>query len=421
MKQGSFYMATNCCAVQRNETYRIAKFFKLNGWEELASPDVADINIITTCGVTHITEEDAFRMISEIYKKQKQNAILVISGCLPNICLSALIEAFPNARCIPLDNLDSFDDLIRASIKIADVFYNSEPKQHHSLGDPTLDSSMYDDELSAVRKLSETFNSDRILENYNYCTQGRYLWKDDSFFEIKISSGCNFHCSYCASRKGIGKYRSKPLTKIEQELRIGLAKGYSRIMLMGDELGGYGHDIGSSICDVLELCRTIDPNVKIGIRYIHPDYLISLYPRLKLYMQNIFFICVSLQSGSPKVLRQMNRKDNITEVSSILKEINRDYPQIYLHTQIIVGFPTEGKDDFLQTLRVLHECKFDYIRVNRYSPRNGTDAFYFPMICSEDEILERMNCIHTFCRYNRYERLYSRTVYELGTKKEERV
>lgn len=421
MQQSSFYVATNCCAVQRNETYRIAKFFKLNGWKELSSPEDSDINIVTTCGVTNITEKDAFRLVEEIYKKQKTNAVLVISGCLPNICLSTLSDAFPTARCIPLDKLDMFDELICADIKISDVFYNSEPELHHSSGDPTLDSNIYSHELAAFQRISEVFFSKRILENYNYCTQGRYLWKDDSFFEIKISSGCSFHCSYCVSRKGIGAYRSKPLDRIEQELQIGIAKGYKRIMLMGDELGGYGHDIGLSLIDVLTICKRMGPDVKIGIRYIHPDFLIELYPKLKPFMSNIFFVCVSLQSGSPKVLRTMNRRDNVSEICNIIKEVSCLFPQVYLHTQIIVGFPTEEEEDFQKTLKMLHECRFDYIRVNRFSAREGTTAFGLPTVCSYEEIENRMNYIQEFCRYNRIERIYSRMISEIGRADEEQI
>lgn len=405
----TFCVSTNCCAVQRNETYRIAKYLRLNGWSEVNDPSLVNMNIITTCGVTDITEKDSFKIIDRILDSKKEDGIIVIAGCLPNICIDKLTDKYPGAFYVPLDNMELFDNLINATIKISDVYYNSNPQFHHSTGDPTLDSNLYDDDLRFAKALSKKYNDYRFLDCYDYATQGRYLWKDESIFEVKISSGCTNECSYCASRLGIGKYRSKSLAQIEKEIRLGYSLGYRKVMLMGDELGAYGTDIGCSLLEVLKLCQDIDPNIRIGIRYIHPDYLVQIFPKLEEFLYKIYFLCVSLQSASPKVLRLMNRNVNaLQDIRPIFKKINECYPNVYLHTQIIIGFPNEDSQDFHLTLDFLKEFKFDFIRYNAFSAREGTKAYAYSVEYSENELEKRMKIMGEFVKYNRYERLYSR-------------
>lgn len=403
-----FYIATNCCAVQRSETYRIENFFIKNGWLETTECALSDINIITTCGVTNDIEESSFCMIDRVAKQAKASSKLIVSGCLPNICIDNLRMRYPQAIFIPLDQLEGFDSLISATYKIRDVTYNNNARHHHSKGDPRLEEDLYADELIVAESLSQKFADDRILQAYNYATPGRYLWKDNSIFEVKISSGCNNNCSYCASRFGVGRYRSKALEKIKKEVEDGLSQGYQMFMLMGDELGDYGCDIGLSLVDVLKLCVEIEPNIQIGIRYIHPDKLVELFNYLKVYLKNIFFCCISIQSASPRVLEKMNRIYNMNDVEAIIKNLNLNYSHIFLHTQIIIGFPNESEDDFVKTINFLQRCKFDFIRYNVFSPRKITQAYSYKIVYTPVELERRIETMKHFCEGNRIERLYRR-------------
>lgn len=406
----TYFIVTNCCAVQRNETYRIAKFYQLNGWKEIENYKDADHIIITTCGVTSITEDDSIDRIKDLQSNKKENALLIVSGCLPNISHDRIKSICPEAVIIPLESLSVFDGLIGAEIHIEDVYYNSMPLHHHSDGDPTLDESKYENEYLFAKGLSETFESELFLDSYNYATQGRYLWKDETIFEVKISSGCSKKCSYCASRLGIGDYRSKKINKVLEEVQKGINLGYNKIMLMGDELGAYGLDTNSTIIELISSCLAISPNIKIGIRYIHPDYLIEYYTLLKPFLDRIFFLCISVQSASPKVLLKMNRSPEIKQLEEIVKNIKDCFPNVFLHTQIIIGFPNEHDDDFESTMNFLQECEFDFIRYNVFSPREGTEAFDFPIEYSNEQLQLRLNRMNIYCKRNRIDRIYKRYV-----------
>lgn len=410
---------TNCCAVQRNETYRIAEFFKLNGWHETYIIEEADVIVVTTCGVTEEAEIESFSIIEDAIKCSKASAKTVVSGCLPNICIKKLEERYPDAIYIPLDKMDLFDALVGADVSILTVYYNAEPMFHHSEGDPRLDGDRYDADYSAALKLGQMFGDNRFVSAYNYSTQGRYLWKDDSIFEIKVSSGCTQKCSYCASRLGIGTYRSKTITSILKEVDIAITKGYTDIMLMGDEIGAYGIDIGSSFIELVRSVLKKNESIKIGIRYIHPDFLHACISELDEYLNRIFFMCISIQSASKKVLRDMNRKDNILDIEKDIIQIRGKYPDLFLHTQIIIGFPTETTDDFEETLSFLKRCRFDYIRYNVFSPREGTEAYCMDRCYDTDELDSRKAIMKEYCRSNRKELLYDKYIRFIEENKKE--
>lgn len=404
----TFCVNTNCCAVQRNETYRIAKYLKSNGLTEISNIHTADINLITTCGVTEDAEGESLSIIDKVYAQKKVDSKVIISGCLPNISIEILKYRYSEAIFIPFDQLNNFDDIINAKIPIKSVYYNAEPDYHHSSGDPRVEEDKYlmDEKMAAA--LDEKYNTDEFTEAFKYNTQGRYLWKDNSIFEIKISSGCKNECSYCASRFGIGKYRSKEKNMVIEELKIGLDKGYKKFMLMGDELGAYGEDINTSLDELIRDMIAIDSDIKIGIRYIYPDFLIEMYPRLKNYMNNVFFICMSVQSASASVLRAMNRKDTIQPLFSIIKDIKENHEEVFIHTQIIVGFPNEREEDFNETVQFLEQCCFDYVRYNVFSRRPKTAAENMEIVYDETMLNTRLKQMKLLCEKNRNANLYRR-------------
>ncbi len=410
MSAGTFCVRTNCCAVQRHETYRIAEYFRRNGWTETGDAAAADAVVVTTCGVTDAAERAALDEAARVFAEKKPGCRVFLSGCLPNICPDRLRERFPESVRIPLDRLSLFDAAIGASVPIESIAYHAGPPLHHSAGDPTLEAGRYDAELTAARALADRFGEPAFLDAYNYCTQGRYLWKDDSLFEIKVSSGCARACSYCASRKGIGAYRSRPSEQIVSEVRQGAALGYRNIMLMGDELGDYGIDTGESLPSLLRSCLAADGGIRLGVRYLHPDALLAQWEELLPLFDRIFFLCVSVQSANGEVLAGMNRSDNIARLTERLRTLRARFPRLYLHTQIIVGFPNETGEAFRDTLRFLDACEFDFIRVNVFSPREGTPAYGMKPCYSPAELADRMERMRRFCEDNRYRRLYRRYV-----------
>lgn len=372
----TFYLETNGCSVVRHDTQRYSKYLRLNGWEEIAGPEKADLVLYTTCGVIKDTENYALQSISGLNKKIKDDALFLVSGCLTKINPIKLAEIF-QGEAFSKDGEDRLDEIIHAKISINDIFWDGDIVREHSLGDPFLHYSQDElDELKVANTLGEKFKKSTFLDIYNYTTKGRFFWKEDDLFEVKVADGCKYNCSYCATKKAKGVLKSRPVDKILDETVFGFEKGYTKFVLTGDEVGEFGWDIETDLADLIKKMIPLIGNSKIAIRYITPEALIKLYKELKPFFEDgrVYYFCASFQSGSKKVLKAMNRPQNVEKLVAIIKELDEKCPKVYKHTQIIVGFPGETKKDFEMTLKTLEAAKFDYITVTKYSDRPDTVA-----------------------------------------------
>lgn len=370
------YIESNGCSVVRHDTQRYSKYFRVNGWKEVSSAKNADLVLLTTCAVVKNTEDCAIAAVDRLKKEINKNSKLIIGGCLPRINLKRLTSEFKGFY-FSKDEEDKLDNIIKAKIKIADIFWDGDIFREHSLGDPELIYTQEQlDQLKVAKILSKKFNNNKFLEIYNYLTKGRFMWKEEDLFEIKVSDGCNYRCSYCATKNAKGDLKSRSFEKIITEFKFGVKKGYKKIMLTGDEVGEYGVDLEISLVKLLDKLVPISGNSRIALRYISPESLIRQYKDLEKYFKSgkIYYFCSSFQSGSDKILKLMNRPNNIEELVKIISKMSLNYEGVYKHTQIIIGFPQETEEDFLQTLKIIRDANFDYVSVIKYSKRPNTKA-----------------------------------------------
>ena len=407
------YIETNGCAVLRNETYRIAKFFAANGYEEVSAPQLADAAVFTACGVTQDTEDQALMSLKMLNDLVPAKAPLIVSGCLPNIHREAIKAISPRALVWSYEELAQLDTFFDAKVSYASCFYNANPDRHHSYGDPL---AVEDEEIRQDEKLASIM--DKEFENkavgcqFRYSTKGKHLWKEEDLYEIRVAYGCACQCSYCATKLGIGSFRSVPLDWILKQYKEGVAAGYKRFMLMGDEIGYYGSDLpaeeGVNIIALVNALYEVDSKVKIGIRYIDPGILVKHYEAFSCYFANGFieYFCSAFQSGSPEVLKRMNRNPNIQPFLDCMHDMEvKNYPVIK-HTQIIVGFPGETEEDFRKTVEAFVYGGFDYAAITCFSPRKGTPAYDFEDWISEEVMESRSRYFNMVAALNRKARLY---------------
>lgn len=409
------YIESNGCAVVRHDTQRYSKYFRLNGWEETDDPVEADLILMTTCGVIQSTEDFALKSISRLEKVMKEEAQLIVGGCLPKINRKKLEGEFDGISFGPTEE-GTLDSIIQASILIKDIFWDGEIYREHSLGDPELN---YTDketrELDMVHFLAEKLNDPTFIEIYNYLTKGRFLWKEYDLFEVKVAEGCVYNCSYCATKNAKGNLRSVNPEKILREFKFGIEKGYPKILLTGDEVGEYGTDIGTSLVSLLKLLIPESDNAKIALRYMSPASLIRQYKDLKPYFESgkIYYFCASFQSGSSRIMRLMNRPDDLDKLAEVVSEIDNLNPLVYKHSQMIVGFPGETEEDFQQSLDFMRKSNFDYISVIKYSPRPNTKAIRLDNKVISDVMEDRYKKAMRVFHKIRQERLQDKIYYEL--------
>ncbi len=369
------FITTNACTVVRHDTYVYSKYFELNGWDEVDSPEEADIVLVTCCAVTKKREDQAIKLIENLKGQINKDGKLIVAGCLPKINKKRLKETYDGVSFTSLES-DILDKIITAKISIKDVHYDGCIKKlYHK--DHGLDNDNVKNKLKLVQTLADIRNDRYYIDIFKQLTGGQHHYgeQDDSYL-VKIAEGCNFNCSFCATKFVKGKLVSRNMERIIREFKEGVDKGYKKIMLMGDELGDYGRDIGSSLSELIDKLIEISDDAKIGIRYLEPNALVREIPRIYNHIESgkIYFLCTSIQSGSPKVLKLMNRNPELQPVINTIKKIRELDPDILLFTQMIVGFPQETEEDFQMTLDLINECRFDYVTTSLYSNRPNTKS-----------------------------------------------
>jgi tRNA A37 methylthiotransferase MiaB len=370
---------------------------------------------MTTCGVVKWTEDAAISAIERLVREVPEKRILV-GGCLPKINPDRIRAISKNIIMFGVRESEILDGLISAEIELSRVRFTHERVREHSFGDPEIDYS--NDELvqaKIVNFLDKIFNTSSFSEIYNYLTKGKHLWREDDLFEVKVSSGCGSNCSYCATKLAIGNLRSEDPQIIVDQVKLGVALGYTRIILMGDEVGFYGREIGSDIGKLVNLIFEAEPGVRLALRYVHPDALVRNYDALRSHFLSggIYYFCSAFQSGSPRILRLMDRRPDLGEFMHVVQDIG-EHTDAFKHTQIIVGFPQENEDDFASTLQIIRRCDFDYVTTTAYADRPGIKASELSGHLPEETIKDRHARSLEFVDENRNRQLWKRIQSELG-------
>lgn len=404
------YIETNGCAVLRHETYKISKAFELNEYIELENPEEADVIIMTGCAVINSTEEYALKSIKRLQNTRKEGSLFVVTGCIPAICKEKIQEISRDIVLLKYNEINILDKLCTFNRSIDTVYYNCNPKRHHSFGDPDI---VINDEESLdecfAKKIDTICKSSKTYDQFMYSTRGRHLWREADLFEIRVSYGCANSCSYCATKLAIGDFISVPEEIILKQVISASEQGFKRIMLMGDEVGYWNYK-GKDIVDLVSDIEKIDDSIYVGIRYINPDIIVKYYDKFKIYFENgrIYYFCAAFQSGSSRILQLMNRNPNIEPFINCMQEIERNGYPVKKHTQIIVGFPTETAEDIIDTLQCLQKASFDHVTITKYCQRPGTKAYGLELL-NDDIIESRIKLFEDWLVLNRNNKLY-RTV-----------
>lgn len=409
------YIETNGCAVLRHETYALAKYIEENGLEEVNNPKEADFIIMTGCAVIDVNEDFAIQSIKRLFDENHEHAKIIVAGCISTISSERISSISDKIIQIKYSEMDKFDEIFYSRKKINEVNFNINPKRHHSFGDPQIivDEEERKDE-DFVRIIDSLVGSNVGINQFNYSTRGKHLWREPDLFEIKVASGCTGKCSYCATKLAIGDFKSVSEDSILLQAIQAKNSGYKRIMLMGDEIGAW-NDNGKDLIDMINDILKIDPEFKIGIRYIQPDIIVKKYEKMRPLLENggIYYFCSAFQSGSERILKLMNRNPNIEPFINCMEDIEKNNYPVLRHTQIIVGFPTEQELDVLKTLRALQRSSFDHVTISAYSKRKGTKSFdldTFP-----DEVVRcRMELFNEWLKLNRNNKIYKTVRDELN-------
>ena len=330
-----------------HESEKIAGILREKGYSTpVESEEEADIIVFNTCCIRENAENHAFGNIGNLkkLKKRKKELIVAVGGCMAQEEGKAqlLKEKFP------------FIDIIFGTHNVAEL---------GSLIDTLREKRKKQVSVLPERKETE----DRITP---VRTSYPNAW-------VNITYGCNNFCTYCIVPYVRGRERSRRAEVILEEVESLVSEGYKEITLLGQNVNSYNSDGqgGMSFPELLDRCARIEGKFRLRFMTSHPK---DFTKELALVMRKHDKICnllhLPVQAGSDRILTLMNRRYTREKYMSEIKMLRELIPNCAVTTDLIVGFPTETEEDFLQTLSLVKEADFSSAFTFVYSPRTGTKA-----------------------------------------------
>ena len=326
------------CKVNAYELSAISSLLIAKGYEEDANnPDVV---IINTCSVTATADQKSRQHIRKM-QKLFPNAVIAVMGCYSQ------------------GNYEFIKDEIKPTILLG----TSHRKDVVNLIEKALK------EKEAYCLIDEN------TRNFEYEELGITSYSENVRAFLKIQDGCNNFCTYCIVPYRRGKMRSRSKENVLKEAEYLVKQGYQEIVLSGIHVGGYGQDLKDcSFSSLVEELTNIRGLKSLRISSIEEseidDKLIELIKDKDNLAKHLH---IPLQAGSNHVLKMMNRKYTREQFIEKIKRIKTAMPDVMISGDVIVGFPQESEEDFLDTYKLCEEC-FDMLHVFPYSMRPGTAA-----------------------------------------------
>ncbi len=342
------------CKVNACEMEEMAESLKSMGFQIVAFDEVADFYIVNTCTVTQVADKKSRQMLHRA-RALNPDAVVVAAGCYVNIRGEEEIKKLGVDLAVPNNRKREIPDLLK-------LMCSSGQNLATELENIKLPSFS-----DGLRRGKRTLSDDLTLspEGHTRCF-------------VKVQDGCNMYCSYCIIPYARGKIKSEPIESIKKKVAERVEKGYREFVLTGIHLSSFGMDRKAEKEDLLSLVRALS-----GIPGVERIRLGSLEPRIVTDefvkgLSEIPEICphfhLSLQSGCDEVLRRMNRHYGTEDYINAVERLRTAFDRPALTADVIVGFPGETEDEFMETYAFLEKIELYETHIFKYSRRYGTVA-----------------------------------------------
>lgn len=325
------------CKVNSYESEVMADLLKKSGYE-IANDEDCDVCIINTCTVTNTADKKSRKIINQAIRKNK-NAIIVVVGC------------FSQIKFEELSLNKNINIILGTSNKTKIIECINEFKQNSE--------QIVDVNVSRNKKFEQM-----QIDHFDN--------KHRAF--VKIQDGCNNFCSYCIIPYTRGTIRCKEFNLVIDEIRSLVKNGFKEIVLTGIHTGSYKSE-NHNFSDLVKSIVEIDGLVRLRISSIEITELDDdFFEILKNSTIIVDHLHIPLQSGCDKILKAMNRKYDTKFFKSTIDKIRAIRPNISITTDVIVGFPGESDNDFLDMYKFIDDISFSSLHVFPYSKRDFTKA-----------------------------------------------
>ena len=358
-----YHIVTYGCQMNVHDSEKLAGMLNDIGYEETSQQQEADLVLFNTCCVRENAELKVYGNIGALkaYKMANPNMIIGVCGCM-------------------MQQTDVSDYIVKR-FPFVDLVFGTHNLHHF----PSLLLQAFDSTQTIVEILDS--EGDVVEHIPTKRSLGISAW-------VTVMYGCNNYCSYCIVPYVRGRERSRQPQDILEEISKLVADGYKEITLLGQNVNSYGKDLEDKYL-FHDLLREIDKLQGIErVRFMtsHPK---DLSPELISALSECSKLCehlhLPIQSGSNRVLKAMNRKYTREDYMELVEKLRAAVPGIALTTDIIVGFPGETEEEFLDTLDIMKRIEYDSAYTFIYSPRTGTPAAKISNQISQEVKKERLS------------------------------
>ena len=340
MKRVAFY--TLGCKVNQYETEAMLELFEKEGYEKAETEDYADVYVINTCTVTHMSDRKSRQYIRRM-KKKNPDAIIAVVGCYSQVSPEEILS------------IDEVNLVMGTNDRKKIV---EEVKK-----------------IDASRKVS-TVDDIMKVKAFEEIEINKTNGKTRAF--LKIQDGCDRYCSYCIIPYARGRVRSRDLESIVKEVENLASNGYKEVVLTGIHVASYGKDIKDSdikLLDVIKQINDIEGIERIRLSSVEPILFTDEFVEAVSAMDKVCpHYHLSLQSGCDETLKRMKRRYTTEEYKTIVDRLRAAIPNVSITTDVIVGFPGETNEEFDKTYEFLKDIELTHMHIFKYSPRKGTPA-----------------------------------------------
>mgnify|MGYP004570759025 FL=1 len=313
------------------------------GFEMVSEPDGADLVIVNTCGFIDAAKTEAIDTILEMAELKKAGKLggIIVTGCLPERYKAEIAAELPEVDAFL--GVGSFGDIVGAANTVLES-----------------------------RKINLFADSSKSIDEIP-----RVISTGPAWAYLRIAEGCNNFCAFCAIPYIRGRYRSREMENILEEVRDMAAHGIKEVIVIAQDITRYGTDLYGKRC-LAQLCRKIaeiEGVEWIRLHYLYPDQFDDeLIDEIASNDKIVKYLDIPIQHINDRILKAMNRRGTGGEIRTLFRKLRERIPGVVLRTSLIAGLPGEGEAEFEELCGFLKEARIERVGVFPFSPEDGTPA-----------------------------------------------
>lgn len=339
-KRVSFH--TLGCKLNFSESSTLAREFERGGYRRVEPSEATDVAVINSCSVTEHADKKCRNIIRKIHRRNP-NAIIAVTGCY--------------AQLKPHDI---------AAIEGVDIVLSNNDKG---------------DLYKRVVELRERGKAEVYSCSVENLTRffAAYSSGDRTRSFLKVQDGCDYKCAYCTIHYARGSSRNMPIAELVEEAKLIAAAGQKEIVITGVNTGDFGRTTGEKFIDLLRALNEVEGIERYRISSIEPnlitDEIIEFCAQSPKFVPHFH---IPLQSGSTRILGLMRRRYTAEKYRDRIAKIRSLMPDAFIGIDVIVGFPGEGEEEFMESYHLLEQVEASFLHIFPFSERPGTPAVAMP-------------------------------------------